>query len=144
MAKELFKCTTCFKEKPISEFYAQKRSPLGHRTKCKSCEGQREALGASTSLDILLGLSSKNSPPLMPKEAKVIMNCFVESRMKRKPFEEILNSKGVERKLSYCIHFMVELRKAAREGMTLEQYLKDGRKYKVNFHNKVLVKAKRR
>ena len=99
---------------------------------------------ATTPLDILLGLSNKNSPPLLPKEAKLIMNSFIESRMNRKPFEEILTSKGVDRKLSYCIHFMVELRKAAREGMTLEQYLKEGRKYKVNFHNKVLVKAKRR
>lgn len=33
-----FKCNTCARTKPVSDFYASPKSPYGHAYSCKSCE----------------------------------------------------------------------------------------------------------
>ena len=97
-----------------------------------------------TSLQILLQLSHKQQRFLKISEAKRIVKAYVRFKTSEKTLPETLKFYKVNRPVGFVRVLMIEFRKAGAEGMTLEEYLKKGRPFKVDSskYNRVLVKKK--
>ena len=150
---KLLTCSNCKKTLHPSFFWADKSASSGRCSRCKSCASTQKRLYESrskesrirldgkTSLNELLTLSQRKGSFISGMEAKAIFKAYILSKKQGKEFADILKEYQVKRTLGGCNNFIIELRKAAKANMTLEEYLKQGRPFKFNFHKKVLVRA---
>ena len=150
---KLLTCAYCKKDLPPSAFWVDRVATTGRCSRCKSCASAQKKLYESrtkesrirldgkTSLGELLTLSQRKGSFISGMEAKAIFKAYILSKKQGKEFADLLKEYQVKRALSGCRSFIIELKKAAKANMTLEEYLKQGRPFKFNFHKKVLVKA---
>ena len=140
MARHL-KCVDCGKNKPVKEFYQDKKTSTGYKFYCKECAPKRASRYDNTDLGILLTLPQRVSTKTWTMhEAKKMMKVYVKLRGQRLGRVEALKGACVGDRKPMSVHLMIsELTKAARNGMTLEQYFEAGRPFRYGVP-KVLVK----
>lgn len=140
MAIKLKKCSSCLEDKKIEEFHKDSsKGPDARRSQCRTCVAGK----SKTDLSRLLTLPSCTSDKgWSVQEAKTLLKSYVRLRSKGGKLTTTIESCRPEGRGVFATRGMIgELTKAAKEGMSLEEYFEKGRPFKAN-KPKVLVARK--
>lgn len=158
-------CKACNENKEVSAFWKDRSNKEGYFAYCKACavekrdnpkldkrpyvkrahmNGNGNIAGAivlsedgGTSLAVLRELPRNDSRSIRVDEARDMMSAYVTSVKTGSSLSDHLKRSGIQRGPATCRALMAELRRADKDGMTLEQYFEKGRPYKLG--NKVLA-----
>lgn len=145
-------CSKCQETKPTGEFWKDASNNTGFFAYCKNCareqkgqSGEIRSYQKGTSLKQLIeiGKLRVDSRSLTVEDGKLIMDCYIKAFKTGSKFGDLLKQAGIKRGLPSVCQFMTELRKAAADGLTMEQYFMKGRPYKLRYGQKVLAGKKK-
>lgn len=131
-------CPRCNVKKPVSGYWNCKTGPDGLFFYCKDCSKKKASQG-STKLDCLLTVSRHAG--MSVNSAKQMLKIYLEYKKTGMSLSKLLEDSKLPYKAGSLIQLMSELRKAAKDNLTLEAYFKAGRKYKPG--NQVLIEGEK-
>lgn|SRR3990167_1089342 len=156
-------CKKCNKTKPLSEFYRDSSSKSGHHRYCKSCvkiymdkysktyirrkdTGGITKSSGRTDLSSLLEIKNINDKMIESiVEARTIFRCYIKaysSACDSDGMMRIMKENGIDKSLPVVNRLIRELKEAAKNNMTLEEYFKNGRPFKQNTQKARLLISK--
>lgn len=153
-------CAKCKQVKPASEYYKDKAAANGLTSYCRACHKvhQREwtkpndskivlktGLNKSYSLDELITAASirGGKSHFTAKEAHRAVAVYINAKQNNIKIKEAYAKSGLNQAFQSFYLLITELKKAGRDGMTLEQYFEKGRPYSVAAQRRrVIVKRK--
>lgn len=142
-------CSKCRRFLPLTEFYKDKRAPGGICYVCKDCYavrkyGKTRKTNVATSLDgLLLAASLRSSKNFFSvHDARRAVGIYIKAKQLNKPMKEAYAESKMPQAFASFNLLLAELKKAGKEGMTLEEYFGKNRPYSLAYRNKQVI-AKR-
>lgn len=151
-------CTKCKKSKSLTEFAKDKSAKDGLNRKCRDCQrayfreytssrrlNPTNSMKGKTDISALLEFSRVDDRLVkLTSEARMIFKTYMLAYNTGTPLDKAMAENGIERSMPFVHGIISELREAAKNGLSLEDYFRNGRPYKKRVVDRVLLSAKER